>query len=70
MTMSVCVCLSAGSSLVAPFPRLIAESSLRAANTSTSTSTIIAIIIIIVTITYVSKPSRTVDSPRILYGHL
>ena len=69
MTMSMCVCLSARSSLVAPFPQLIARSSLKAANASTIIA-IIIIIIITVTITYVTKPSRTIDSPRILYGHL
>ena len=50
MSMSVCVCLSAGSSLVAPFPQLIAGSSLKAANASTIIA-IIIIIIITVTIT-------------------
>ena len=51
MSMSVCVCLSAGSSLVAHFPQLITGSSLKAANASTIIAIIIIIIIIIVTIT-------------------
>ena len=50
MSMSVCVCLSAGSSLVAPFPQLITGSSLKATNASTIIA-IIIIIIITVTIT-------------------
>ena len=62
--MSVClsVCLFVGSSLAAPLPRLISRSSLEAASTTIMTA-------IVVTITQVSKPSRSVNPPRIL-GHL